>query len=113
MGTALYDRILEMSKSDPDAGELMRKVWAPTPWVINVRDFEPNSKEWFDFVRWAIEELGDESSPIHEQAGVWKRGNATLFGWAWYGFAAEHLMDKFMRRYPDRIEMEGASSPTP
>jgi hypothetical protein len=103
MATPLYKRMLALSMDDPDGGELMRKVWDPTPYMIDVRDFEPNSKEWFDFLRWALEELGEESSPIHDQAGVWRRGNATLFGWTWYGFAAQHLMDKFMRRYPDRI----------
>ena len=103
MGTALYERMIERSKDDPDSGELMRQVWSPTPWIIEVRDFEPNSKEWFDFVRWALSELGDESMPLHGHAGVWRRGNATVFGETWYGFAAEHLMDKFMRRYPDRV----------
>jgi len=102
-GTALYRDIIEHDYGNSDTQALMRKVWSPTPWVITVKDFEPNSSEWFNFVEWACIEIGPESWPIHDRPGDWYRAGATINGRTNYGFSSEEAMEKFTARYPDRV----------
>lgn len=102
-GTALYNDIVRHDYGDADTQALMRKVWSPTPWAINVIDFEPNSKEWFAFVKWAEENIGPASWPIHDRPGDWYRAGATINGRTNYGFSSEEAMEKFIARYPDRV----------
>ena len=106
MSTPLYEKIVSFEYHDKKTTELVRKVWAGTPWVINVRDFGVNSREWFDFVEWACIELGPESCAWNDYKGDWYRAGATVNGLTNYGFSSKGRMRRFMARYPDRVGAE-------
>lgn len=101
--TRLFDLIAKEAESGRETDKLMLKVWSPTPWIVEFKEFEVNSREWFEAFEWLDENIGPESSPIHEREGVWHRGNAVVFGINWYGFATEDLMSRFSAQYPERI----------
>lgn len=111
MATPLFDRVMAFDHGDVELNDLVRKVWEPTPWMINVftgRDAdEPRERE---MLIWCFRELGEESSPIHSRHGTWHRGNATVLGWTWYGFATEAAMQRFLARWPTP---EGVTHPEP
>lgn len=106
MATQLYHKIVSYEYHDKALTELMRKVWAGTPWVINVRDFDANSREWFDFIEWANVEIGPESCAWNNYQGCWAKASVIVNGLTDYGFSTEQKMRQFMARYPDRVRAE-------
>lgn len=96
-GTPLFRKTMAEADADSDRnrGELMRMVWEPTPWMVDVFD-DGRERE----IRiWCNHHIGPESSPIHRQTGLWHRGNVTMFGFTWYGFATANLMTKFLATF--------------
>ena len=103
-GTKRYQGILDWEfPKDPERANLLRKVWKPTPWIIDTKWPEPNSIEWFDLFEWLEENIGPESSPIHNREGVWHRGSATVHGHTDVGFATEEMMNRFIEHWPDYV----------
>ena len=98
-GTALYDRMLAYNEGQ-EHEELMRKVWSPTPWMVNVYTGRISERRDRAIQQWCRDTFGDECWPIHDQPGTWQRGSATIHGWTWYGFATETQMIAFVERWP-------------
>lgn len=101
MATDLYNRMLAFNHEDPELAALMKKVWIDTPWMINAYtgDRREDRRE-HDMLEWCYEQFGPMASPIHDKLGSWQRGCATVFGWAWFGFATREDMDRFIARWP-------------
>lgn len=99
-GTDLYRRVIAFDYGDQECSDLTRKVWAPTPWMIEVYTGNYRDGREYEILQWCHVRFGDESSPIHRRTGIWHRGNATIHGWTWYGFASESDMRCFVDRWP-------------
>lgn len=99
-GTDLYRRMLTFDYGDQERSALMRKVWSPTPWIVDAYTGllgETIDREIRD---WLHDNLGDEAFPIRGRAGTWQRSGVTIQGWTWLGFASEELMKRFLERWP-------------
>jgi hypothetical protein len=101
MATDLFHRTMAFDR-DPERKALMRKVWEPTPWMIEVytghHPYEdPRERQ---ILEWCFAELGQESSPIHHKTGRWHRGSATINGWTWFGFTTEADMQRYLAAWP-------------
>lgn len=105
IGNDRYRRGVEWARTNLDAEGLAlhHKVNDPTPWIIDVRLPEPNSREWFDLREWCDQEFGPQSWPIHNRPGAWYIAGATVFGHTDMGFATEELMKRFIAQFPDRV----------
>ncbi len=97
-GSALFLRVMREAAADKDRerGELMHKVWSPTPWMVDVHDAGRER----EIRNWCNRNLGRESSPIHGHEGLWHQGNVTMHGHTWYGFATEEMMTRFTLNFP-------------
>ncbi len=104
MSTDLHKRMIAHSRNDPDGGDLWQSVWAPTPWMVDafVGRWEDGRER--RMLEWCYDAFGDQSSPIHEITGRWKRGNATVHGWTWFGFSTEAEMNQFVEHWPAPVE---------
>lgn len=101
VGTELFQRILEFDYGDRERGDLMREVWSPTPWVIDAWTGVGGDLREREMMDWCYQHFGAQSSPIHERSGRWMRGNATIYGWTWFGFSTREEMDKFAAAWPN------------
>lgn len=101
-GTALFERTLSFDYGDTERGDLMSKVWAPTPWMADVYSGRVNSDTYRAMMEWCRANMGDECSPIHGRPGDWQSGAATVFGWTWFGFAREEQLGRFLAAFPSR-----------
>lgn len=102
IGNDLFARVMGFSYRTPETQDLMRKVWAPTPWMVNVYDGPsyPYDGLRIEIAEWCREQFGPESWPIHDKPADWHRGGATIDGWTWYGFATEEMLLRFLERFP-------------
>ena len=100
MPTALFDRTMAFDHDDAQRAALMHKVWEPTPWMVDVYTGRCGEAREYDMLRWCYDQLGDQSSPIHDRTGRWHRGGATINGWTWFGFATEADMNLFLAAWP-------------
>ena len=102
MATDLYHRALAFDYGDAERAATMRKVWDPTPWIIDAYTGRDDGLRELQILRWCHDELGEQSSPIHGRTGRWHRGSATINGWTWFGFAteAEADMQLFQATWP-------------
>lgn len=103
--------------------ELNRQVWSGNPWITDMYvGADPNGRER-DMILWCRDQFGDESQPFGDKPIYrrWRRGNATVFGWGWFGFATEADMKAFEAAWPPPPpsqplviphEGEGADTPT-
>ncbi len=106
-GTELFHRaVLAFDYGDQDRNDLMRKVWTPTPWMIDA--FTGEHERHQSMLEWCFETFGDQCSPIHGRAGRWQRGSATVHGWTWFGFSTREEMDQFTARWPTPVKAAGA-----
>lgn len=105
VGTELYRRTMEYADKDEHRkkGELMRKVWTPTPWMVDVFTGGYNSGRDREFAirEWCREHLGPEADPIRGTEGTWQRGGVTINGYTWMGFATKEIMEQFCKRWAD------------
>lgn len=103
LGTPLYQRAL--SETTAEHRELMRQVWTPTPWMLDVMTEGREAEMW----HWCYQLLGPESSPIHGKEGNWHRANVTMRGMTWWGFKTEAMM----RRFQSEFEVPNAPGELP
>ena len=99
-GTALYRQAIDsaMYDGDEERAELMRKVWEPTPWIVDVwtGGFAQEFGREQEIREWCTEHFGPECFVIGGRDGKWQRGSATINGMTWMGFATEEMMNEFM-----------------
>lgn len=99
-GSDLYRQMLAFDYEDDERADLMRKVWEPTPWIVDAYTGSPDDDRTRAMIEWCHERFGDESYPIHGRSGQWHRGGVTLYGWTWFGFATEPQMREFVAAWP-------------
>ena len=107
MSTPLYERVC--ARAADDDNELMREVWDPTPWMIEVFLGKWEKPVYVDeqaIREWCCEHFGEEGSPIHERDGSWYTGGVIINGWCRFGFDTEEHMRQFMAAWPYNIEEE-------
>jgi hypothetical protein len=100
-GTKLYHRTMAECASMDDGGELMRQVWSPTPWMIDVDVGIENDERRREIRNWCNRNLGDETTPYgeHRRGGAWNEGHVTIMGKTWYGFKTREMMERFQQRF--------------
>lgn len=113
VGTDLYRRILTFDFLDEDRLALMRKVWSPTPWVVDAFVGSPmpgheHFQRYSEIRQWLAENLGEESWPIHGHDGRYHFGGSTVNGWTWIGFADEADMRRFVEAWPTPEDVTAA-----
>lgn len=110
-GSDLFQRTMARADSQVDdplgRGDLMRRVWEQTPWMVNAyTDSIANHGRYREIMDWCREKFGPEAWPIHGKPGVWYSGGATVMGWTWMGFATKEMMDQFVEQWGDAPEDE-------
>lgn len=98
--TPLYERTMAFDHHNAETNELMRKVWEPTPWMVNAWTGRSGDQRDREMLLWCYELFGDMASPIHDRPGRWQRGLVNVLGWTWFGFADEAEMQTFVARWP-------------
>jgi hypothetical protein len=94
-GSALFSRAMA------EADDLMRSVWAGTPWMLEAYTGGPDDERWEQIAYWCENQFGPEAWPIHGHVGKWHRGGATVNGFTWMGFATEEMMNQFQAAWPN------------
>jgi hypothetical protein len=95
MGSRIFKTVIAADFGDAERNDLMRKVWAPTPWIVDCRTDSAGTDRSRDIMDWCRDRWGDECWPIHGRPGRWQRGSATVFGYTWFGFETEAMMNDF------------------
>jgi hypothetical protein len=103
MSTLLHRRILAFDYGDQERTDLMAKVWAVTPFVVNVRTGNINSEAERNVMEWCRDNLGNEAWPIHGRPGRWQRGSATVHGETFMGFDSAEALALFNARFGELI----------
>lgn len=113
MSTDLYRRTMEWAEHNLDAegASLMHKVWDATPWMVEVYTGRMAAARDSEMRDWCCNQFGDEAWPIHGRSGAWCRGSATVFGWTWFGFAEQGMMERFMAVWPAPDDAEAPREP--
>lgn len=104
MSTDLYKRTIAFNYDDTDRKALMRKVWDPTPFMVDAWTGRHEDGRDRQMIEWCFTTFGPESSPIHGKAGRWHRGGATVNGWTWFGFSTDTELQQFLERWPTPAE---------
>lgn len=99
MTTDLYHRTVAFDYGDQERTDLMRKVWASTPWMVDAFTGPMSGERDRQMVEWCRDKFGDEAWPVHGRPGAWQRGGVTLYGWTWFGFDTEDKLDAFNARW--------------
>lgn len=99
MGSPLFERAMAYDYMDAERAALMRKVWAETPFMVNVFTGQIGEELDREIRDWCEERWGDEYLPLHGRPGRWQRGGVTLFGWTWFGFETGEMMTEFQARW--------------
>lgn len=95
-GTELFFKSMAKDYGDPHMSALLKEVWGPTPWMIDVltRDREEEIRGW------CRKTFGSESSPIHKCVGAWHGSSVTIYGRTWFGFKTKSMMEQFESVFP-------------
>jgi hypothetical protein len=94
-GSPLYLRQIA-----PSDDELMHKVWDGTPWMVDAYTGPiSNYGRYAEIMDWCRDKFGPEAWPIHDKAGNWHSGGATVYGATWMGFATEEMMERFCEQW--------------
>lgn len=107
MSTPLHQRMLTFDYGpEPERVELMRKVWAGHPWIVDTYTggYSNDRDREHEILTWCYENFGEQASPIHDKPGAWYRGSATVNGWTWMGFTTEADMLKFAAHWQTRVD---------
>lgn len=99
MATELYERVIAFDYGDAQRSDLMQRVWARTPWMVNAYSGSYDDPRSREMMHW-LYQSGPECSVINEREGRWQRGGATVHGWTWFGFATRAEMDRFITAWP-------------
>lgn len=97
--TPLFERMTAHDYGNPQTTDLMRKIWAGTPWMVDCATGPIDGEHWREIMGWCRQKWGIEAFPIHGRSGRWQSGNATVFGWTWFGFETEEMMREFCARW--------------
>lgn len=101
-GSDLYRRSMAYYEArEDDGGALQHKVWDGTPWMVDAYTGQCAGERDLEIREWCEYHFGPEAWPIHGKAGQWHRGVATIYGWAWIGFATEAMLAEFNARWDD------------
>ena len=111
MSTALHQRIVAADYGDQERTDLMIKVWAGTPFVVNVRTGNINSETEREITEWCRERFGRDAWPIHGKPGKWQRGSATVHGETFMGFDTAETVAIFMGRFGHLVIEDEAPAP--
>ncbi|MGJ4888897.1 hypothetical protein ACQR1Y_11925 [Bradyrhizobium sp. HKCCYLRH3099] len=105
MATDLFRRTMAFNSGDAERDALMREVWTPVPWMVEVYTGRCGEVRENNILHWCYDAFGEQASPIHGRSGDWQRGHATVNGWTWFGFSSEALMQQFLGAWPqpDRV----------
>lgn len=100
--TPLYREVLEFNSSDDERDQLSRKVWEGTPWMIDVYVGRIGEDRERSMLHWCYKTYGDCAHPFGKEPtpGRWRQGNATVFGWTWFGFSTEAEMTAALAAWP-------------
>jgi len=95
-----------MSRVPPGGGPVLtHKVWDPTPWVVDVYEGDLGKDNYRSdmqkIIAWCLDNIGEESSPIHGHPGKWHRAGFSINGWTWIGFDSKEHMTMFLEAWPD------------
>ncbi len=102
MSNELHQKMLSHSREDADRGELMRRVWSPTPFMVDAFTGSiGNHNRYREMMEWCREQFGSQCWPIHGDDGVWQCGGATIHGWTWMGFSTLDQLNEFVERWFD------------
>jgi len=99
-GTDLYRRMCAFNYGDAERAAVMREVWDPTPWMVEIYTGQCGDERDREMQRWCHDEFGGQSWPLHGRPARWLRGSATVHGWTWYGFADQAGMGRFVAHWP-------------
>ncbi|MEM6499303.1 MAG: hypothetical protein AAF709_21580 [Pseudomonadota bacterium] len=101
-GSSLYQRSMSYYEANErDGGILQHKVWDGTPWMVDVYTGRVADDRDLEIRDWCQKNFGEMAWPIHGRKGSWHRGGATVYGWTWFGFASEEMMNQFLSRWDD------------
>jgi len=100
MSTDLHRRMLAFNYEDDDRAALMRKIWEPTPWMVDAYDGGYSPHRNHKIMQWCYDTFGEQAFPIHGLSGRWQRGSTTINGWTWFGFSTQAEMEQFIARWP-------------
>ena len=106
-GSDLFKRTMEWAEgNERDRGELMRRVWERTPWMVDAYTGSiGNHGRYREVMDWCRNKFGPEAQTIHGKPGNWHSGGATIHGYTWMGFATKDMMDTFCERWmPEAAE---------
>jgi hypothetical protein len=98
-GTDLYRRTISRDYSMPGSGELMRRTWSTTPWMVEAYTGRSDDDRYTEIRLWCRDQFGAEAF-LDREPGAWRSGHATVDGWTWMGFATEEQMQQFLARWP-------------
>ena len=101
-GSDLYQRQI-IKRGD----DLMLRVWAGTPWMIDM--FADGERDHRRMHEWCYARFGDQAFPFgdHPKPGRWRSGNATVLGWTWWGFSTADEMLAFREAWPQPATGDG------
>lgn len=101
MSTRLYEQYI--LADDGPHGDLTRKCWQGTPWVVDVFTGRCSEDRDCAIRQWLHDTMGDQAWPYGDEprTGRWFRGGATVNGWTWFGFATEEDMNAFLAAWPN------------
>ncbi len=90
----------EYVETDEFSDGIMPRVWSPTPWICSA--YTAPEQRFRAMAEWCFDRLGPESFPFGDnpRPGRWRSGNATVFGWTWFGFDTREEMDAFAAAWP-------------
>lgn len=100
-GTELYRKMLAFDYGDAERSDLMARVWRGTPWLVDAYTGQSADDRDMEMREWCHDHFGTEARPIHGTAGRWQRGSATIYGWTWFGFETEEMMNAFISEWPN------------
>lgn len=102
MSTALYRSVMAQVERDLDeaAARQEHQLWDRTPWMVNVFTGPAGGDRDKRICAWCQNTFGNEAMPLDGSAGAWRRGDATINGWAWFGFDSASTLEVFQEAWP-------------
>lgn len=101
IGSELYRRTMAYDYKDAARTEVMHMVWDGSPWMCDAYTGSTTDDRDHEIRQWCRDQFGPESWPLHGMPGKWQRGGATVYGWTWFGFETEEMMNQFIERWPE------------
>ena len=102
-GTELYHQTAKTYSERGDESSLFSlEIWQRHPWMIDVYTGSVGKDNWCEIADWLRSKMGQESNPYGDapQWRKFKRGQATINGWTWIGFADQKDYEAFLSAWP-------------